>query len=38
MLFIDLENAYDMVPKQVPWSCLDKKNVPYDYIWIIKDM
>ena len=38
MVFIDLENAYDRVPRDLNWWVLNNKNVPRCYIEIIKDM
>jgi hypothetical protein len=38
MVFIDLEKAYDKVPKIVMWWALQKHKVSTKYITLIKDM
>jgi len=38
MVFIDLEKAYDKVPRNVMWWALEKHKVSTKYITLIKDM
>ena len=38
MVFIDLEKAYDRVPREVLWRCLQAKGLSETYIQIIQDM
>ena len=37
-VFIDLEKAYDRVPRQVVWRCMREKGVPEKYVMIVHDM
>nr|XP_016495952.1 PREDICTED: uncharacterized protein LOC107814963 [Nicotiana tabacum] len=38
MVFIDQEMAYNKVPREILWRCLEAKGVHAAYIWVIKDM
>ena len=38
MLFVDLEKAYDRMPRELIWYSLRRKDVPEAYINIIRDM
>ena len=38
MVFIDLEKAYDRVPRQEVWRCMREKGVPEKYVTIVQDM
>ena len=38
MVFIDLEKAYDKIPRDLIWLILDKSSVSRNYFEMIKDM
>ena len=38
LVFIDLEKAYDKIPRNVMWWALDKHKAPLKYVTLIKDM
>jgi hypothetical protein len=38
MVFIDLEKAYDKIPRSLMWWALDKHKGPTKYVTLIKDM
>jgi Reverse transcriptase (RNA-dependent DNA polymerase) len=38
MIFIDLEKAYDKIPRNIMWWTLKRKLVPTKYVTFIKDM
>ena len=38
LIFIDLEKAYDKIPRNVMWWSLDKHKVPSKYVTLVKDM
>jgi Reverse transcriptase (RNA-dependent DNA polymerase) len=38
MIFIDLDKAYDKIPRNIMWWMLKRKLVPTKYVTLIKDM
>ena len=38
MVFIDLEKAYDKIPRTVMWWALEKHKVPTKYITLMRDV
>lgn len=38
LVFVELEKAYDMVPREFIWYCLRRKLVPEEYVRILQDM
>ena len=38
LVFIDLEKAYDKIPRNAMWWSLDKYKVPSKYVTLMKDM
>ena len=38
MVFIDFENTYDMIPEEALWTCLEKKDVPFEHTCVIRYM
>ena len=38
MVFIELGNAYDRVPRQEVWRCMREKGVPEKDVMIVQDM
>ena len=38
MVFVDLEKAFDRIPRDLIWWCLIKKGVPEEYVKNVQDM
>ena len=38
MVFVDLEKAFDRIPRDLTWWCLRKKGVSEEYVQIVQDM
>jgi hypothetical protein len=38
MIFINLEKAYDKIPRNIMWWAHKRKLVPTKYVTLIKDM
>jgi hypothetical protein len=38
MIFVDLEKAYDKIPRNIMWWALRRKLVQTKYVTLIKDM
>ena len=38
MVFVDLEKAFDRIPRDLIWWCLRQKGVPEEYVKIVQDM
>ena len=38
MVFIDLEKAYDSIPRYIIWESLEKKGISQSYFDIIRDI
>jgi hypothetical protein len=38
IIFIDLEKAYDKIPRNIMWWALDKHKVLIKYVGLVKDI
>lgn len=38
LIFIDLEKAYDTIPREELWRCMAARGVPEKYVRVVKDM
>ena len=38
LTFIDLEKAYDRIPREEIWRCSKERNMPEKYIRLVQDM
>jgi hypothetical protein len=37
-VFIDLEKAFDLVPREELWTCMREAKIPEQYVKIVQDM